>query len=93
MDEMKRAPCKDCSNTYPPECMDFDHIPERGPKLFAVSRAVPSYKQADKIRDEIKKCDLVCANCHRIRTRLRRLGPKKDVLPCPISQSDQQVFQ
>lgn len=76
MDEMKKGPCQDCRQEFPPICMDFDHIPERGPKLFAISHAVLSYRQAEKIKIEIAKCDLVCANCHRIRTwkRGQRLG-------------------
>jgi hypothetical protein len=49
--------------------MDFDHV--RGSKTFKVSEAVqlPTGIGFEKVRAEIAKCDVVCANCHRIRTR------------------------
>lgn len=56
-------PCKDCNNTFPPYVMDFDHIKE---KTKDVSSLV--YYSIAKLKKEISKCELVCANCHRIRT-------------------------
>ena len=67
--KLKDAPCMDCGNRFPPECMDFDHV--RGVKAFEISRAAARTEEA--VRAELAKCDLVCANCHRIRTR-KRLG-------------------
>ena len=68
---LKARPCADCGVQYPPYVMDFDHV--RGEKLFNVSAKAGS--MARERRDaEIAKCDLVCANCHRIRTHLRRAG-------------------
>lgn len=66
--ELKARPCTDCGRSYPPEVMDFDHV--RGEKKFDVSLA-----PARPIRDleiEVLKCEVVCANCHRQRTALRR---------------------
>jgi hypothetical protein len=60
--------CADCKKTYPAHVMDFDHV--RGKKLFDISK-MPDYPRR-KIAEEIAKCDLVCANCHRIRTFSRR---------------------
>lgn len=57
----------DCGNRFPPECMDFDHRPGEI-KLFGISASVQGWQ---KMLDEIVKCDLVCANCHRIRTKAR----------------------
>lgn len=57
-------PCQDCGQTFPPYVMDFDHVPERGVKKFNVGLA----KNLRQLAAEIAKCDLVCANCHRIRT-------------------------
>jgi hypothetical protein len=50
--------------------MDFDHV--RGEKLFDVSRMVGPGLSLELIKAEIAKCDVVCANCHRIRTFERR---------------------
>ena len=48
--------------------MDFDHR-DRKTKLTNINRMINyrSYSK-EKILEEIEKCDLVCANCHRIRT-------------------------
>ena len=67
VDSLKSEPCSDCRNKFPPECMDFDHV--RGQKAFNVSKAV--WGNLDNLLAEIAKCDLVCANCHRIRTKKR----------------------
>jgi len=70
--EIKSKPCTDCGNCFPPECMDFDHV--RGKKLCNVAAIISSGKSDALLYAEIAKCDLVCANCHRIRTRKRKLG-------------------
>lgn len=69
--ELKKAPCTDCRESFAPECMDFDH---RDPtmKLRDVSRMVG--RPSEEILAEIAKCDLICANCHRTRTKKRRQG-------------------
>jgi hypothetical protein len=66
--ELKDRPCLDCGGKFPPECMDFDHV--RGEKLFGVGTGVT--KGYATILAEIEKCEIVCANCHRIRTKSRR---------------------
>ena len=68
LNELKSKPCMDCGNTFPPECMDFDHV--RGTKFKGVGLLV-MYK-SEVLEAEIAKCDLVCANCHRIRTTERK---------------------
>lgn len=60
-------PCADCKQVFPPECMDFDHV--YGVKCFAVS--MRSACVSRKLAAEIAKCELVCCNCHRIRTYKR----------------------
>src|SRR3954469_2486289 len=60
----KNVPCADCGGRFPPCVMDFDHV--RGDKLFHIG----SYGEAcapQKLKAEIAKCEVVCANCHRIR--------------------------
>lgn len=60
-------PCMDCNTTYPVECMDFDHR-DPSTKSFTIGRN--KWKQVDILLEEITKCDIVCSNCHRIRTHL-----------------------
>lgn len=49
---------------------DFDH---RDPKLksFSISDKGVTVSLA-RLQEEVKKCDLVCANCHRFRTHVQR---------------------
>ena len=67
---LKSNSCMDCGRQYPHYCMDFDHR-EGVTKTACVSRMVTN-KPWHKIASEIAKCDLVCSNCHRIRTHERR---------------------
>src|SRR3990167_2081058 len=64
IDAAKANPCSDCERTYPPYVMDFDHV--RGKKVTKVARLRDA--GTPQLLTEIAKCDLVCANCHRIRT-------------------------
>lgn len=66
--QLKAQPCADCGVSFPPECMDFDHV--RGVKCFDVSKPNSLGK---RFHEEIAKCDVVCSNCHRTRTHRRRL--------------------
>ena len=66
--ELKSNPCRDCGGTFPPVAMDFDHV--RGVKVTDLARM--SQMSWDLVLDEVAKCDLVCANCHRVRTQSRR---------------------
>lgn len=62
----KNGPCLDCGRAYPPYVMDFDHR-DPSTKIAKVSAMV--YKGSEPLlRAEIAKCDLICSNCHRIRT-------------------------
>lgn len=72
MDALKAKPCGDCGQSFPPECMDFDHKDPKK-KLFTISNAVVARaKPWDEIMAEIAKCRLICSNCHRIRTALQQ---------------------
>lgn len=67
----KARPCADCNGSYPYEVMEFDHL---DPETKVGDVAVMARKQkASVVFAEIAKCELVCANCHRIRTLTRRL--------------------
>lgn len=62
-----RTPCADCGNKFHPCAMDFDHL-DATQKIADVSRLRSMNVNMKRILDEIAKCELVCANCHRIRT-------------------------
>ena len=70
--QVKSAPCTDCGRTYPPYVMEFDHLPGNG-KAFNIGFMATRVGWA-KIKAEIDKCEVVCANCHRIRTFQRQEG-------------------
>lgn len=68
--ELKRGcPCADCGNSYHPVAMDWDHRPGEF-KLGAVAN-LRNLHNRQRVLNEIAKCDLVCAVCHRIRTAKR----------------------
>ncbi len=67
IDGLKRGnPCADCGLVFHPCAMDFDHV--RGQKIDHVSKLSASAISRKRILDELAKCELVCANCHRVRT-------------------------
>lgn len=73
--ELKQNPCLDCCEMFDSVAMDFDHV--KSDKKFTISQmSSPSKKHRnftwDEIEAEINKCELVCANCHRIRTWKRK---------------------
>lgn len=70
IDSLKQKPCLDCGVQYPPCVMDFDHV--TGTKKFAIAMAARLGASKKKVLKEIQKCELVCANCHRIRTHIGR---------------------
>lgn len=78
--KLKSNPCVDCSGIFPHYIMEFDHVPERGPKKANIGTLSGSRKMTAKsIKEELQKCDLVCANCHKIRTfkRNNKVNPEE----------------
>lgn len=65
--------CKDCGYKKHHSALDFDHVKDN--KVFNVCFA-KSITQAIK---EIKKCEVVCSNCHRVRTYNRIYPCKPDI--------------
>lgn len=70
LDRIRRMPCMDCGRRFPPCAMDFDHR-DPSSKRSAVMRMIGRAGTA-RILDEVAGCDIVCANCHRLRTFRRR---------------------
>ena len=63
-------PCADCGGVFHPVAMQWDHRPGTQ-KRGEISRMVDRASRKDLL-SEIEKCDLVCANCHAVRTYERR---------------------
>ncbi len=59
-------PCADCGRIYPHQVMQWDHRPGLE-KLGDINEDFWG-RSRDEVLAEIAKCDLVCANCHTIRT-------------------------
>jgi len=58
-------PCVDCGNSDP-RVLEFDHV--RGVKKYNVSEMQNQRHTVKALFEEIAKCDVRCANCHRIKT-------------------------
>lgn len=76
MFEIKSKPCSDCGNCFEVCCMDFDHR-EGTTKAYNLGSMFAHHYSKELIQTELDKCDLVCSNCHRIRTRDRKKGSGK----------------
>jgi hypothetical protein len=57
--------CIDCGQRHP-ATLHFHHL-NSGDKDFDISYAVNSGVSIDRIKKEIEKCIVLCANCHAIR--------------------------
>ena len=60
--------CADCGYNEDGRALQFDHLTED--KSFDVARG--HTRSNTQIINEVRKCDVVCANCHAIRTSRRR---------------------
>jgi len=65
-DYLKEHPCIDCGETNP-IVLEFDHR-DSTEKNNSISRMVGSNNSIPKLEEEISKCNVRCANCHKIRT-------------------------
>ena len=68
---LKDAPCSDCGGRFHHSAMAWDHRPSER-KKFDVRNMVRKTHSKRQILQEIAKCDLVCANCHAVRSFRRR---------------------
>lgn len=66
IDKAKSVPCTDCLGSFPVIVMQFDHV--RGDKDQNIADTIRRGWSLTRIRKEIDKCEVVCANCHAIRT-------------------------
>lgn len=79
LSQQKDRPCMDCGGRFLPCQMEFDHR-DASDKRFIIGPSL--HRSIRALLEEIAKCDLVCANCHRLRTLRRRL-PTADALETP----------
>jgi hypothetical protein len=85
MSRAKDVPCMDCGRTFPTYVMEFDH---REPRLGKPTIPAILYKLSiSKFLGEIGKCDVVCANCHRVRTHNRRIGSTATTVEPPVFET------
>jgi hypothetical protein len=54
--------CKTCGYNKNPYALEFNHI--KGTKVNDVSVMVHKNDSMKRIKDEIRKCEVLCANCH-----------------------------
>lgn len=59
----EQNPCKDCNKFYKYFQMDFDHLRNKKANIANIRFGLENIKK--QIEED---CELVCANCHRLRT-------------------------
>lgn len=68
--------CADCGYRDNAAALQFDHLPGHK-KEFRIAENTNT--NIDALKAEIAKCEVVCANCHCIRTEQRRLNDVRQV--------------
>ena len=66
---LREHPCVDCGEENI-RCLDFDHRPDET-KVMEIGKLLRHSASLAKIKREIEKCDVRCANCHRRKTAER----------------------
>lgn len=64
---LRTHPCVDCGISDL-VVLEFDHV---GEKAFDIAAATGAGKPVPAVLAEMRRCEVVCCNCHRIRTYLR----------------------
>ena len=65
LDYLREHPCVDCGETNP-IVLEFDHV--RGTKHFNIAEAASRTLSLNRVMNEVAKCEVRCANCHRQKT-------------------------
>ena len=71
LDRARDKPCMDCGQKFPIICMDLDHRDPKTKRYPGLNMKAAFRRRPEQLDEELAKCDVVCANCHRIRTRKR----------------------
>lgn len=75
--------CVDCGFNKHPAALDFDHV--RGKKNILISFA----KSKSQALREMRKCEIRCSNCHRIRSWEVRWSCKPDIFEASYEAADE----
>ena len=90
LDQIKlEGGCVVCGYNANPAALDFDHLPGTTKvatiaKLFSGLTKLFSGLKEQLLLEEIKKCEVVCANCHRVRTATQQYTGKPSI---PVDES------
>jgi hypothetical protein len=80
LDQTKlKSGCVVCGFNDHPAALDFDHLPGTN-KIATIAKLFSGLKEK-LLLEEIKKCEVFCANCHRIRTATRQQYTGKPSVP------------
>jgi hypothetical protein len=90
--------CADCGYRAHPAALDFDHLPGFE-KRHTVAWLISQNRLADALT-EIEKCEVVCANGHRVRTATRGQhtgrkpkGVQVELLERALSNRDRRIVE
>ena len=64
--------CLHCGESRP-ECLDFHHMEKSKKEFHVAAIRIRSKRTKAQVLEEIKKCVVLCANCHRIEHAKKRL--------------------
>lgn len=81
----RKTACFDCG-LEEQVCLEFDHVVD---KTFNISEAPTRAISVEQLKSELAKCEVVCSNCHHIRTRRRE--EKGRTLNCMRFESEETV--
>ena len=65
---LSRSQCKHCGEKDV-KLLQFDHI-ERSAKLYNISRMVKNRMSIEEIKEEMRKCQILCFKCHIEKTKI-----------------------
>ena len=83
LDQIKlEGGCVVCGYNAHPAALDFDHLPGKT-KVATIAKLFSGLKE-QLLLEEIKKCEVVCANCHRVRTATQQYTGKPSI---PVDES------
>jgi hypothetical protein len=87
---LQSHPCVDCGESRI-QVLDFDHIKDN--KQYNISYMTKSGFTIGKIKIEIAKCEVRCANCHRMKTAtqfdwIKNINDQWDIYECIDSQEE-----